>query len=209
MSACTCMYVSKCACTCSHLLSLGPLSFLHADGCPEYAGFKFFNSLNTISSNTLQNLLVNATFKCPGVVRAWRYIFLTPTTEVQFNLQVWRLEGSYATRVGSTQITVAAVDTDGVEEVTIYLEEEERILVQPGDFLGVYAPLGASSVPIAANRFSTDKINGSEAYSFQVSSGIEPTVLNLQESDGIADNVAANLQGITGNQCACILPRYN
>ena len=166
------------------------------DNCPGYGGFRFFNSMNKINA-VEQAIFVNATFSCPGKVTAWRYIRLTPTEETFFFLQVWRLIGPReVVRIGSTHIETPANFTAGRVEVLHNLEDSEQIVIQPGDFIGVFAPEGTSKVPIASRRFGT--ANQSETYAFDITNGVLPTTLDLADHSSYDDNAAANIQAVTG-----------
>lgn len=145
-----------------------------------------------------ESLLVNTTFGCPGTVRAWRYVLLTPTADIHFYLQVWRLDGLFASLVGSTRIDVPAIDTEGSEEVVTFLEAGEQFSVEAGDFLGVFVPEGLPHLPIPSRRFNLVQMRASEGYNFQIASGIQPTLLNLLDHYAYDGNLAINFQSITG-----------
>ena len=152
------------------------------------------NRINTVE----QSIQVNATFSCPGKVTAWRYIRLTPTEETFFFLQVWRFVGPReAVRVGSTLIETPAISTTGNSEVLFSLEASEQIMVQPGDFIGVFAPEGTHKVPIASRRFDT--VFYSEVYAFDITNGVLPTTLDLDNNFGFDDNIGVNIQAVTGS----------
>ena len=153
--------------------------------------------MNRINSEEEQSVLVNATFSCPGKVTAWRYIRLTPTEETFFFLQVWRFVGPREVmRIGSTLIETPAILTVESTEVLYNLETSEQITVQPGDFIGVFSPEGSLKLPISSKRFGA--VFHSEVYAFDVTNGVLPTTLDLNDNLVYDDNVGVNIQAITG-----------
>lgn len=169
---------------------------MHTEVCTGSAGF-IFDGRRQIGV-LQQTLQVNATFPCSGVVRAWRYILLTPTTETFFFLQVWRfINANEVVRIGSTRINVLSNLTYGNVEVIHRLEKEEQIHVKEGDFIGAFAPFGSRNVPIASKPFGILEF-ATELYSFAVVNRVLPSLLDLTTSDGYARNTAGSYQAITG-----------
>lgn len=106
-------------------------------------------------------------------------------------------------RVGSTRIGVSANSFDGNVDIIHYLDENEQIPVQPGDFLAILVPQGLANLPIGTRRFQDENQLGSEAYFFSVSDGALLVKLNLSERDVYHSNSFGNFQAITG-RCYCI-----
>ena len=132
------------------------------------------------------------------MVRAWQFIKLVPAAATFFYLQVWRLDGEVATRIGSSRINVME-DKSPEDKVlsTFLLEESELIQVEAGDFLGVYVPNGTPHPPISSKRFGDTRFT-TELYSFFVSSGVLPTAVNIAQSDHYDDNLGTNIHAIAG-----------
>ena len=195
---------------------LSALKFYLTDQCtcgfPENVYAKAPGEGQGISSRTVTtHLFPNLTFGCTGTIVSLTVAMADGNGKQGYGtkIQIWRENETHSGLYYKIGTDIAISDSlckNTFDKGTFQcaLNETTRVLVQPGDFLGLEIP------PTNDDDYEIifEKNDGSEAYIFQCQLS---STINLSEADNITNNLPQIIPLVILGTCVmlCILANYN
>lgn len=161
-------------------------------------GFTFRPEVPRIPfSFKLQIILLDKAFSCFERVVAWSFRLSSPRIDAWFLLQVWRPFNDHFLLVNSTNITTSE-SNETIDPVTQY-ELDEDIIVNAGDIIGVFAPMGSVGFPIAGARVPLQNASADASSALVYNRFTEPpTKIFASDAGLLVPALVINLAAITG-----------